>query len=440
MIRKDPPPRRAFPLRVGIAGAGFAARFHYDSLPPLMASLEGVYSPRQSSRESYAAARKTRACSSVDELLEQVDVLDICSPPASHADYIVAAARQGKDVIVEKPLTGFFGAPESNTKQRMLDQVVDDLANLRDIVRSSGIGFGYAENYIYAPSVQEERRLIEASHAQVLRMVAEESHSGSHAPTYGDWSQQGGGALFVKGCHPLGGVLYLKRKEGIARHGLPIRPSTVSARTHTLTKLPSFQDKGYLRTGYKNAEDFGAMHVVFEDGTVADVLASDWSWEAYTTTSKCLPTITARGAASHPSAWWSFTARHTRSSPEFRCWKKSPPTKDGSPCRPKKSGRAVFARKCRISSSASTTGATLSRTSTSPSTSRSRSTLRTSRQMIRAGKSACPGFPELPGSRGGPNSYAGTATGAGGASSRLYVHSLFGHCAKLPDFRYFSTR
>lgn len=275
MIKKDPPARRDYPLRIGIAGAGFAARFHYESLPPLMASLQGVYSPRPSSREAYAAARKTRAFASIDELLDEVDVLDVCSPPSSHADYIVAAARKGRDVIVEKPLTGFFGPVETNTKQQMLDHVTDALANLRDIVRSAGIGFGYAENYIYAPAVQEERRLIEASRAQVLRMVAEESHSGSHAPTYGDWSQQGGGALFVKGCHPLGGVLYLKRKEGLVRDGLPIRPATVSARTHTLTKLPSFQDKGYLRTGYKDAEDFGAMHVVFEDGTAADVFASD---------------------------------------------------------------------------------------------------------------------------------------------------------------------
>ena len=275
MLKDMSNPRRAYPLRLGIAGAGFAARFHYESLPPLMATLAGVYSIRAESREAYAAARQTRAFSSVDEMLDYVDVLDICSPPASHADYIVAAARKGTDVIVEKPLTGFFGSPAANTKQRMLDQVVDDLANLRDIVRSADIGFGYAENYIYAPSVQEERRLIESSKAQVLRMVAEESHSGSHAPTYGDWSQQGGGALFVKGCHPLGGVLYLKRKEGMARDGQPIRPATVTSRTHTLTKLPAFEDRGYLRTGYKDAEDFGALHVVFEDGTVADVFASD---------------------------------------------------------------------------------------------------------------------------------------------------------------------
>lgn len=240
-----------------------------------MAELAGVISPRAESREAFAQAHGTKPFADLDAMLDAVDVLDVCSPPSSHAGYIEAAAKKGKDVIVEKPLTGFFGSPATHTKQEMLDAVSADLRSLRDTVLTAGIGFGYAENYIYAPSIQEERRLIEGSRAQILRMVAEESHSGSHARTYGDWSQQGGGALFVKGCHPLGGVLYLKRKEGIARNGSPIRPVAVTGRVHTITKLPAFEDRGYLRTGYLDAEDFGFMHVVFEDGTVADVMASD---------------------------------------------------------------------------------------------------------------------------------------------------------------------
>lgn len=268
-------PRRNLPLRIGIAGAGFAARFHHESMPELWCTLTGISSPRAESRERFAAAHNCTAYPSVEAMLGDVDVLDVCSPPSSHEPYVRMAAARGVDVIVEKPLTGFFGSPQTNTRQQMLDQVQRELAELRDVVHTAGILFGYAENYIYAPAIQEERRLIEASKAQILRMVAEESHSGSHAPTYGDWSQQGGGALFVKGCHPLGGVLYLKRKEGMARNGRPILPVSVSARTHTITKIDGFEDRGYLRKDYLDAEDFGFVHVVFEDGTVADVMASD---------------------------------------------------------------------------------------------------------------------------------------------------------------------
>jgi predicted dehydrogenase len=81
--------------------------------------------------------------------------------------------------------------------------------------------------------------------------------------------------MIAKGCHPLGAVLYLKRKEGLARHGRPIRPAAVSARTHRLTGIPDYQDLGFIRTTYHDTEDYCVMHVVFEDGTVADVIASD---------------------------------------------------------------------------------------------------------------------------------------------------------------------
>jgi predicted dehydrogenase len=123
--------------------------------------------------------------------------------------------------------------------------------------------------------VQKEREIIERSRAQILRMAGEESHNGSHSPVYGIWSVQGGGSLIAKGCHPLGAILYLKRKEGLTRLGRPLRPAAVSARTHSITSIPGFEDRGFLRTKYQDTEDYAFLHVTFEDGTVADVTASE---------------------------------------------------------------------------------------------------------------------------------------------------------------------
>ena len=78
-----------------------------------------------------------------------------------------------------------------------------------------------------------------------------------------------------KGCHPLGAILYLKRVEGLMRHGRPIRPVTVTARVHEITRLDSYQDKGFIRTDYDDVEDYGFMHIVFEDGTVGDIVTSE---------------------------------------------------------------------------------------------------------------------------------------------------------------------
>ena len=81
--------------------------------------------------------------------------------------------------------------------------------------------------------------------------------------------------LIGKGCHPLTAALYLKRVEGQVRDGRPIHPRTVSARTHALTRLPAFRDEGHLRCDYHDIDDFSLMHVEFDDGTLADVFASD---------------------------------------------------------------------------------------------------------------------------------------------------------------------
>ena len=283
-------------LRIGLVGAGFAARYHYECLRRtygVQVEIAGVTSLRRESCEKFAAQRGLTPFESVEAMLDKVDCLDICSPPYAHEAGILAAARAGKGIICEKPLTGYFGpegagdSPRSNSLERgefrgdlapkvdMLHEVLLRLRRIADAVRKSGVFFGYAENFVYAPGVQKEREIIAKTGAQVLRMMGEESHNGSHSPTYGFWRLAGGGSLIGKGCHPLTGMLYLKRVEGIARDGKPIRPAAVTARTHQITRLKNYRDLGLIRTDYHDIEDCGIMHVVFEDGTVCDAITSE---------------------------------------------------------------------------------------------------------------------------------------------------------------------
>ncbi len=262
-------------FRIGIAGAGFAASFHLENMPAA-GDVVGVTSAREESRTAFAAKHGLRAYDSVEAMLGDIDILDICTPPSSHTELILAAAAAGKHVIVEKPLTGFFGSPAEFTKGQMLHEVTAECKRLREAVRSAGVTVGYAENFVYAPAVQKEREILEITKSQILRLQGEQSHNGSQSPVYGIWSIQGGGSMIAKGCHPLGAVLYLKAKEGLARRGKPIRPVAVSARTHSITMLPDFEDKGFIRTGYPDPiEDYSLMHIVFDDGMIADVTASD---------------------------------------------------------------------------------------------------------------------------------------------------------------------
>jgi len=273
-------------LRVGIVGAGFAAEFHLTNLRRVYGmdvEIAGVTSLRAESRADFGRRHGIKPYADAVSLIQDVDVIDICSPPSAHDEAMIAAAAAGKHIICEKPLSGYFG-PEGcgeeyhgnrDPKGPMLEAVIEKLQKLAEAVRKAGVVFGYAENFVYAPAVRKEAEIIRKTGAQVLRMLSEESHGGSASDVYGIWRFQGGGALMGKGCHPLSTMLYLKRVEGLARNGKAIRPKTVTCRCETLTHLPNYEDKGFLRTEYHDTEDNTMAHVVFEDGTVADLFSGE---------------------------------------------------------------------------------------------------------------------------------------------------------------------
>lgn len=271
-------------LRAGIVGSGFAAKFHYDALQRVFSTkvdIAGAYSVSSNNLRNFTESRNLRAFDSLDDLIQDADVIHVCTPPVTHEPIVIAALKQHKHVIVEKPFTGYFGdgSDEFNgntfSKEKGLDHSMQSVSRMLEAEKESEGRIMYAENWVYAPAIQKERELLQKTGAQIIWMHGEESHSGSHSLTYGQWKFSGGGSMIGKGCHPLSAAIYLKHAEGRARNGNPIRPKSISARTHAITRMPTFKDEGYLRTTYKDTEDFAMLHVVFDDGTIADLFASE---------------------------------------------------------------------------------------------------------------------------------------------------------------------
>src|SRR5215213_4766838 len=271
-------------LKAGIVGSGFAARFHYDALQHVFSTrveIAGVYSVAKEELADYTKQRGLQAFDDLDKLIDACDLVHVCTPPITHEPIVAAALKKNKHVIVEKPLTGYFGdgsetfSGDTFPREEGLAHTLDSIKRMLEAERRSTGRIMYAENWIYAPSIQKERELLEKTKAQILWMHGEQSHSGSHSLAYGQWKFSGGGSMIGKGCHPLSVAIYFKHVEGRVRDGKPIRPKTISARTHAITRMPGYKNEGYLQTTYKDVEDFAMLHIEFEDGTIASLFASE---------------------------------------------------------------------------------------------------------------------------------------------------------------------
>jgi predicted dehydrogenase len=187
-------------LRGGIIGSGFAARIHVDGMQRTYSvnlDIAGVYSPTPAKAAAFAQQHDIPTFDSADALIDAVDVVHICAPPALHEELAVKVLAKGKHAIVEKPLTGYFGdgSPDFHIETVDMELARDAaIASIDRMLAAEAASSGrihYAENWVYAPAIQKEREIIEKTGAQVLWMHGEESHSGSHAETYGYWRHNG---------------------------------------------------------------------------------------------------------------------------------------------------------------------------------------------------------------------------------------------------------
>jgi predicted dehydrogenase len=270
-------------VRVGVVGAGFVARIHAESyrhVRGIDVELRWVTARRPERARAFAEEfGVARVADDARGILDdpEVDLVDLCVPNAVHASLGLEVARAGKHVVVEKPLTGYFGDP-ATPRAEMLAAALASADELIAACRAAGVRLCYAENWVYAPPIQKARRLLAAGGGPILRMVGEESHSGTHAPANKRWVTAGGGSLLGKGCHPLGGILYLKADEGVRLRGRPVRPVSVLAEVAQLADTETFRGAAprYLNTvAGADVEDWGSMLVRFDDGTVAQVSAAD---------------------------------------------------------------------------------------------------------------------------------------------------------------------
>jgi len=132
------------PIRVGIAGAGFAAASHLDALRRLEnVQIAGLLASSPERTQAAAERLGVPAAGSLDQLLD-ADVVHNCTPNDVHASITTAALDAGVHVLSEKPLG--FDASEATTLARAAGE--------------AGVVTGVCFNYRHFPLVQQMRSLL----------------------------------------------------------------------------------------------------------------------------------------------------------------------------------------------------------------------------------------------------------------------------------------
>lgn len=145
-------------VRAGIVGVGFMGTVHARAVRRAGGVVSRVVgSTPESSREGAARIGALSAEATVEGLLEadDVDVVHVCTPNATHAPLVRAAISAGKHVVCEKPLA--------------VNPV--EAEELVDLAAAAGVTATVPFVYRFYPTVREARARVAAGLAGPVRLL-----------------------------------------------------------------------------------------------------------------------------------------------------------------------------------------------------------------------------------------------------------------------------
>jgi predicted dehydrogenase len=185
---------------IALVGLGFIGKAHYQAYQQLNNCMVTVICTRSevTDQELKRTFRGTFV-SDYDEVLrnDEIDIIDICLPTFLHEEYIVKAARAGKHIICEKPLT---------LTVESANRIIEEVRN-NNVKLFVGHVLRFWPEYEAIKSYSQTDRLkdIEMVHAKRLGQV----------PTWSEWflhPEKSGGALYDLHIHDIDFVTNLLGK------------------------------------------------------------------------------------------------------------------------------------------------------------------------------------------------------------------------------------
>lgn len=234
--------------KVALLGAGFIADIHVESYHRFVPDAEVVAVFTRDPKRASDFATKHHIPKSFSDLETCVaesgaEVVDVCLPNFLHHRAVMAAAKHGRHVIIEKPLA----------------LTLEEADEMIAACRRAGVKLMYAEELCFAPKYERVRKLAnEGAFGDIYMLKQAEKHSGPHSDWFYDVNQSGGGVLMDMGCHGLAWFRWM----------LGGRPKAVSVLAHLRT--------GLLHKGRTRGEENSVVIVEFEGGAIG-VAENSWA-------------------------------------------------------------------------------------------------------------------------------------------------------------------
>jgi predicted dehydrogenase len=188
-------------MQVGIVGAGTIFASHANAYKAIGVPIGAVIDVDRGRAEKAAAAFGVpRVHADWAELLksDEVQIIDVCTPPQFHREVVLAALRAGKHVVCEKPLTPTLGE-------------MDEIIQAADGARGK---LTVVHQQRFQPPYQRLKWLVDHGHLGKL-CLARQIRYDAPIPelvargVWGDWRLAGGGVVMTKAIHQLDLLLWM---------------------------------------------------------------------------------------------------------------------------------------------------------------------------------------------------------------------------------------
>jgi predicted dehydrogenase len=232
-------------MRVGFLGAGLIATYHSKMIRRSGVDVEraGVFDPDSARAASFAAASGHRVVESADAVVDDADVVYVCTWTSEHLALVRAVVERGRAVFCEKPLAPTLAGAEELAAAVIASGVVNQVG----LVLRHSPAYRLARALVQDPAAGPPM-------AAVLRddqFIPVQGHYGS--TWRGDVRRAGSGTLLEHSIHDVDMLEYLAD-----------RVVSVSARSRAFHEIDGIEDAVTVSLGFRSGA-LGTLASVWHD-------------------------------------------------------------------------------------------------------------------------------------------------------------------------------